>query len=101
MLIHLEAANCTSGTNRTRIDFLAFKCYQRRKYTTDQSGLPFCPHCRREFRFLPGLSQHVEMTPNCKMHTQMPNCLAKLEYFVALHVWNDKLYPYSYPMCMV
>lgn len=41
----------------------------------------FCPRCRRAYRVLSGLVQHVEMTPRCESLEKV-KCLGKMERFI-------------------
>lgn len=85
MLIHLEAGNCPGGTDLVEVNTLAEICYQARKYLTSiKDACPFfCLRCRREYRLLSGLFQHVETTPACNELAGKGGCLGKLERFIA------------------
>ncbi|KAL4948875.1 hypothetical protein BDW69DRAFT_198539 [Aspergillus filifer] len=87
MLIHLEFGNCQSGATETKINQLARKCYQSRKYTIDYDGGwgYRCPSCDKEFPKLSALYQHVEDVLLCGSSSKQ-GCLDKLQHFIACNL---------------
>lgn len=88
MLIHLEAGNCPSGTDKEMIDDLAFQLYQSKKYTNDRDDYyPYhCPGCYTNVRTVSGLFQHAESVPGCQRWLKSSNCLGKLDWFIYCRV---------------
>lgn len=85
ILIQLEAGPCSSIHE---MNSLATTCYQARKYSTTLADYcPFyCPRCRRAYRVLSGLVQHVKTTSRCESLLGKVECLGKMERFIAKRV---------------
>ncbi|KAK2749414.1 hypothetical protein FQN57_006348 [Myotisia sp. PD_48] len=84
MMIQLESGICDSGTDREKVEDIAFECYQNRKYTNNRDDqMPFfCPECQKDFKLVSALFQHAEMRPECETALQQPQSLAKLRRYL-------------------
>ncbi len=83
MVLHLEAGTCESGADRDRVDNIALRCYQSKKYSCeDSSGYYFeCPTCSKPFTFMSALLQHVE-SDSCDERLGWPHPLGKFLHFL-------------------
>lgn len=101
MTIHLESGTCTSGANRQKVND-TIRLYDRNHLITDRlltdsesngrvdtwataaawNGDAYeCYFCRREFRTLPALNQHLKSPAHEQRMYKCPKCSTK---FVAL-----------------
>ncbi|KAM0415947.1 hypothetical protein ACHAPT_013100 [Fusarium lateritium] len=86
MMLHLEAASCDSGADKTFVAEVAFDCHYSDEYVSDDPDFDFqCPTCDTLFSLMSGLLQHVE-SDSCDEHATRYTPLGRFLHYLGLRV---------------